>query len=151
MSKDLYRLYTPKQVKDLLFTIYCVNDDDTTHLLSTILSIYQQKESQCIEFWDNLHINPHSLFLFFIEQCGNTHDIIIDLLLENDSDFLSYFHRYIIYATNDIHQFKQQQKDIEVIQTIIANTLLVLEGEGFPYNTKPLINRLVKFEEKLYL
>lgn len=150
--QDLHRSYTSKEVTELLFSIYCVNDDDTIHLLHIVLSIYQQGQPQCIKLLDTLHINPHSLFLYFLHQCGDTHDILIDLLLENDSDFLAYFHRYIIYATTHIIDFKNElDNNLDTIQTIIANTCLVLDGEGFPYNTKPLLVRLVKFEETLYL
>lgn len=143
---NLYEVYTPREVKELLFTIYCANDDDTIHLLDKILTIYQQGQ------YKQLIINPHSLFLYFLGQCGNTHDIMVDLLLENDSEFLMFFHRYIIFATQDIEQFKQEAgAQLEVIQTIVAQLILVLEGDGFPYNTKPLIRRLLKFEESLYL
>lgn len=119
-----------------------------------MLSIYQQQQQDNALFLSTIDINPHTVFLFFLQRCGNTHDILVDLLLENDSEFITYFHRYIIYATQHIESFKKSNSDlgndIDTIQTIIANTLLVLEGDGFPYNAKPLIRRLTLFEENLF-
>lgn len=151
---DLYlhnHIYDPKE---LLFDICCANDDDTVQLLDNVLSIYQQQRQDNALFLSTIDINPHTVFLFFIQRCGNTHDILVDLLLENDSGFITYFHRYIIYATQHIESFKKSNSDLgndlDTIQTIIANTLLVLEGNGFPYNAKPLIRRLTLFEENLF-
>ncbi|OAC98501.1 hypothetical protein MUCCIDRAFT_115421 [Mucor lusitanicus CBS 277.49] len=152
--KDLYKSMDTHDAKELLFDVCCANDDDTVQLLDTILSIYQQPQQQNAAFLSTIGINPHSVFLYFIQLCGNTHDIMVDLLLENDSEFIAYFHRYIIYATQYMDAFKKANRDlgndIDTIQTIVANTLLVLEGDGFPYNAKPLIRRLSVFEEKLF-
>lgn len=101
-----------------------------------------------VDFLQAIDITPHTLFLFFLSRCGNTHDIIIDLLLENDSDFLSYFHRYIKFA-NQGHLHPSLKE--EPFLTILANTILVLEGDGLPYDTKPLVRRLINLEETLYI
>ncbi|KAI8639607.1 hypothetical protein BD408DRAFT_445883 [Parasitella parasitica] len=153
--KDLYKSNCLYNMRELLFDICCANDDDTVQFLDTILSIYQQPQQQTAQFFSTIDINPHSLFLFFVQKCGNTHDILIDLLLENDSGFISYFHRYILYATRYMDAFKDAihssaGTDLDTIQTIITNTILVLERDGFPYNAKPLIRRLTIFEEKLF-
>ncbi|KAK4515058.1 uncharacterized protein ATC70_002668 [Mucor velutinosus] len=152
--KDLCKSNHIYDLKELLFDICCANDDDAVQLLDTVLSIYQQSQQQNVTFLSTIGINPHSVFLYFIQRCGNTHDIMVDLLLENDSEFIAYFHRYIIYATQHMNSFKKTSSDlgndIDIIQTIIANVLLVLEGDGFPYNAKPLIRRLSVFEEKLF-
>ncbi|KAL9547347.1 hypothetical protein MBANPS3_006206 [Mucor bainieri] len=152
--KDLYRSNHTHNLKELLFDICCANDDDTVQLLDTVLSIYQQAQQKNAAFLSTIDINPHSALLYFIQRCGNTHDIMVDLLLESDSGFIAYFHRYIIYATQHMDSFKKANSDLgndlDTIQTIVANTLLVLEGDGFPYNAKPLIRRLSVFEEKLF-
>ncbi|KAI9484099.1 MAG: hypothetical protein EXX96DRAFT_594560 [Benjaminiella poitrasii] len=156
--KDLYctNISSHSEFKELLFDLCCVNDDDTIQLLDTILMLYQQPSSiECSSFLKSIDINPHNLFLYFVYRCGSTHDILIDLLLENDSEFLAYFHQYIRYAINDIKHFKSSLNstwiDLDTMQTIIANMVLILEGDGFPYNTKPLIRRLTRFEELLAL
>ncbi|KAI7903592.1 uncharacterized protein BX663DRAFT_507017 [Cokeromyces recurvatus] len=140
---------------EILFDICCVNDDDTVQLLDTILLLYQQLSSSSyyLSFLKSIDIDPHLLFLFFLYRCGSTHDILIDLLLENDSEFLAYFHQYIRYTINHMLEFKYALEnsfiDLDTLQAIIANVLLILDGDGFPYNTKPLIRRLTQFEELL--
>ena len=132
-----------------LFDMCCANDDDTVQLLDTVLTLHQQETNIFfLQFLQNMNIDPHSVFLFFLSRCGNDHSILIDLLLETDSDFLSYFHRYIIFATQDIVNLANQLED-DTLMTILANTILVLEGGGFPYNTAPLVRRLVQFEHVL--
>lgn len=135
-----------------LFDICCANDDDAVQLLDTILILYQQDSTSSLflSYLQAIEFNPHTFFLFFLSRCGNTHDIIIDLLLENDSEFLSYFHRYIVYATHHIQDLIAALTDGEdTFLTILANTILVLEGDGLPYNTKPLVRRLVELDTKL--
>ncbi|GAA5807796.1 hypothetical protein MFLAVUS_001175 [Mucor flavus] len=135
------------ELKTMLFDICCANDDDTIQLLNTILTLFQQASSTITDFLQSIDITPHTLFLFFLSRCGNTHDIIIDLLLEDDSDFLSYFYRYIKYANQGhLHPLLKQEQFL----TILANTVLVLEGDGLPYNPKPLVKQLVQLEETLY-
>lgn len=137
----------PLELKTMLFDICCANDDDTIQLLNTILVLFQQSSSTLIDFLQSIDVTPHTLFLFFLSRCGNTHDIIIDLLLEDDSDFLSYFYRYIKYANqNHLHPLLKQ----EPFLTILANTIIVLEGDGLPYNTKPLVKQLIRLEEVLF-
>lgn len=94
-------------------------------------------------------MNPHALFSFFLHTCGDTHAIIIDLLLDSDSEFLAWFHRYIRFAITDIDCLRKSLDDKDGFLTVIANTILALEGGGFPYNTNPLVRRLVQLEELL--
>lgn len=133
----------------VLFDICCANDDDTVQLLDMTLVLYQQNTSTLLlSFLQEIDINPHTLFLFFLSRCGNNHNIIIDLLLEDDSDFLSYFCKYLVYANENITSLMSALKD-DTFSTIIANTILILEGDGFPYNTKPLIRRLIQLDDNL--
>ncbi|KAI8063137.1 hypothetical protein BDF21DRAFT_347497 [Thamnidium elegans] len=144
--KDVHGL-DPLELKTMLFDICCANDDDTIQLLNAILTLFQRSSSTIIDFLHSIDITPHTLFLFFLSRCGDTHDIIIDLLLEDDSDFLSYLYRYIKYANQGhLHPLLKQEQFL----TILANTVLVLEGGGLPYNTKPLVKQLVQLEETLY-
>ncbi|CEP06847.1 hypothetical protein [Parasitella parasitica] len=98
------------------------------------------------------------IFAVFSKQIGDhlalINEIKVDLLLETDSGFISYFQRYIVYATQNMDAFKDaihsnHYTDLDTIQSIIANVTLVIEGIGFPYNAKPLIRRLANFEKKL--
>jgi hypothetical protein len=132
----------PDEFKSILFDICCINDDDTTQLLNTILILYQQHKAPSLF----LQLNPHTSFLFFLNRCGYTHDILIDLLLEDDSNFLEFFYRYIIYAIEDINTLKQclGKEEEEMFIQLLNNTISVLMGDGFPYNTKPLIKRLIQ-------
>ncbi|KAI8094990.1 uncharacterized protein B0P05DRAFT_449446, partial [Gilbertella persicaria] len=135
---------------ELLFNMCCANDDDTTQLLDTVLTVYQQ-DMYCMTLLQHIQVNPHSLFLFFLQQCGSTHDILIDSLL-NDSDFLAYFYRYVVYAHQDIHQFYAALVVLDMVNPfrwILRDTVRVLQGDGFPYNTKPLIRRLCMLQEQL--
>jgi hypothetical protein len=58
-----------------------------------------------------------------------------------------------MYTLGDIECFFQEaavQDKGEIFTRILANTILVLEGNGFPYNTKPLIKRLGQLEDLIY-
>ncbi|KAG0750223.1 hypothetical protein G6F62_002725 [Rhizopus arrhizus] len=149
-AQEIYAL-NPSAFLPLLFDICCANDDDTIQILNTVLLLFQERPETHV-FFESLQINPHILFTFFVYRCGSSHDILIDLLLENDSDFLSYFHQYIIYAQKDISTFKSSLTyiDLDTIQAILINTIRVLEGNGFPYNTKPLIKRLTQLQDQLF-
>ncbi|KAI8386895.1 hypothetical protein BD560DRAFT_452473 [Blakeslea trispora] len=152
--QDIYDDYVtdPMEPIELLFDICCANDDDAIRLLDTVLTIYQE-QMHCVYILHQININPHSLFLFFLHRCGSTHDILIDLLIDNSSDFLAYFHRYILYACRDTNQLYASFDDLiidsDTFQTILANTLRVLGRGGFPYNTRPLMKRLLQLEEQL--
>ncbi|KAI8884663.1 hypothetical protein K501DRAFT_332478 [Backusella circina FSU 941] len=136
----------------LLFNTCCVGDDDTVQLLTAILEIYQllpvnSKDSSIRAMLETIDINPHVLFLHFLHQCGNTHSIIVDLLLEDDSNFLLFFYSYIKYTLTDIQVLKTslskvQGINVNTLHFIFTNTLRVIRGGAFPYNTKPLVNRL---------
>ncbi|KAG1467996.1 hypothetical protein G6F56_004091 [Rhizopus delemar] len=138
----------PDNFLTTLFDVCCASDDDTIDLMDKILLLFQERP-QTQTFFESLEMNPHTLFSYFIYRCGSSHDILIDLLLE--CDFLSYFHRYIIYASQDIDLFTSSLVgvDIDDIQSILINMLRVLEGDGFPYNTKPLVKRLNHLKDQL--
>jgi hypothetical protein len=100
-------------------------------------------------------MSEHFLFLYFLYRCGNTHDILVDLLLGNDTNFLDYLTRYAAHASTDIFfvclLLVIEEKDVpihvDIVLDILAKTILVLEGEGFPYNAEPLIKRLIALED----
>ncbi|PHZ13656.1 uncharacterized protein RHIMIDRAFT_280089 [Rhizopus microsporus ATCC 52813] len=151
--QEIYHL-SSSEFLPILFDICCTNDDSTTQLLNTVLLLFQEHPSSAEVIFEPININPHILFIFFIHRCGNSHDILVDLLLENDSGFLSYFYHYVVYTQKDIEAFKlalTDETDIYTIQAILANTIRVLEGGGFPYNTRPLVKRLNRLEEQLAL
>ncbi|KAI9259051.1 hypothetical protein BY458DRAFT_517622 [Sporodiniella umbellata] len=146
--QEIYSLCS-QDFLDLLFDFCCASDDDTIDLLDKVLLLFQE-QPQTHLFFHSLEMNPHTLFTFFLYRCGASYDILIDLLLESNR-FLSYFHRYLIYTAKDIQGFTASLigVDLEECRLIFKNTLRVLEGGGFPYNTKPLVKRLFFLIESL--
>lgn len=122
-------------------------------LLDAVLSIRKLRKHFPIDFLCGLGMNEHYMFFYFLYRCGNTHDIIIDLLLGNESNFLDYFIRYTAHARSFYFLVLLQKLEeniptnVDIILDIFAKTILVLEGDGFPYNTEPLIKRLVALED----
>jgi hypothetical protein len=140
----------------VLFDICCANDDDTVFLLDTVLAIGQLRRKKFpMAFIQSLGMTEHYLFLYFLYRCGNTHDIIIDLLLGNECSFLDYLTRYAAHASRDILFVSllviAEQKGIpihvDIVLDILAKTILVLAGDGFPYDARPLIKRLMALED----
>ncbi|KAG2195692.1 hypothetical protein INT47_012913 [Mucor saturninus] len=132
----------------LLFEICCANDDDTVDFMYTVLTIFKGGDTHLLK---SLEITPHRVFLYFLKVCGGTHDILIDFLLDKDSEFLSFFIQYLKYAVEDgdvlLDILDEDERDR--LLTVVVNITLVLEKDAFPYNTAPLLRRLVQLEELL--
>lgn len=141
--------YDTETLFPFMFDLFCANDDDTIDLLYTILKIYKGGDTDLLNALD---ITPHRLFLYFLNQCGGTHDILIDFLLDKDMKFLTYFIHYVRYAAEHIDDLLQVLNELDAkdqFLTVMVKTMMVLQKGGFPYNTTPLVRRLNQLEELL--
>ncbi|KAI8990811.1 hypothetical protein BDF20DRAFT_3794 [Mycotypha africana] len=139
--EDFQKKCTALEFIDIVYNIYCINDDGIVELLSNLL-FFQYSDHR--DFFKRLRLTSDVVFLRFLQICGSTHDIIIDLLLDSGSDqFLQFFHRYLILTTKHFEAFESAVKfldfDLDIIARIFEDTVHVLEGGGFPYNTRPLL------------
>ncbi|KAI9304790.1 hypothetical protein BJ944DRAFT_240244 [Cunninghamella echinulata] len=154
------------------------NDQSTIRLQLDILHIHllleqQQstmKKKSCIS-WSNLfsplfnHINPHTLFLYFLQRTGMDHELIIDLLISNETDMLLFLVKYLKFIerhpTTFITTFNQlihdeyieEEEEIdgeeadegEHIYTFISllyQLTVILQSNVFPYNATVLVRRI---------
>ncbi|KAL0088975.1 lines N-terminus-domain-containing protein [Phycomyces blakesleeanus] len=176
-------------ILELLFDIYGNNDEDAIYQQICILDVYTAIELQvkheagstknimtreqlkvvCLlkEILSLLDISPHNLFLYFLYKTGMDHGILVDLLISNETDFLSFFVRYLKYIAhqpdefvkacinllNDEHEEEEEDESeyedddpengLEMISSIFHNLISVLTSEGFPYNPTALIHRIL--------
>ena len=86
-------------------------------------------------------ISPNRLFIFFCQRTGMDHSLLVDLLLSNETEFLSFFVKYLKYVERDPHAFAEAVGEEEILD-MLQNLKSVLQAGGFPYNPTYLINRL---------
>ncbi|KAI7867858.1 hypothetical protein BDF14DRAFT_635544 [Spinellus fusiger] len=172
--------YSPQrmdnQVLDILFDFYGNNDEDAVRQQRCILHFYislDQKERlymnriesehqqrilgllrECFELLD---INPHNLFLYFLYKTGMSHEILVDLLMSDETEFLEFFVEYLRYIEGRPNEFIRACKDmssdseeeeeevvsgIEAVSTIFRDLVTIITLETFPYNATVLVRRL---------
>ncbi|KAI9029655.1 lines N-terminus-domain-containing protein [Phycomyces nitens] len=164
-------------VLEILFDIYGNNDEDAIYQQICILDVFSSIEQPanhtnepiennrerlkvvCLlrEILSAMDISPHNVFLYFLYKTGMDHEILVDLLISNETDFLSFFVRYLKYIARQptdfvetcVNLLKSEDEDedstngLEIISSIFHNLVSVLESEGFPYNPTALKNRIL--------
>lgn len=106
-------------------------------------------------------LNPVFTFLEFLKMIGNSHDLLLDLLISNETSFLLYLLRFLKYIRVNWTFFIQSCADPTVggpsclndtmtvlIQLRLTISRLVAKGE-FPYEIGPIL-RLLESCENLY-
>lgn len=108
-------------------------------------------------------LNPVFIFLEFLEACSKSSEVLLDLLVSNETSFLLYLLRFLKYVKSNWSMFEDSCKRWEEMgngNSVLENTMQVMTGlrkrierldimKCFPYHIKPIL-RLLNFCENLY-
>lgn len=146
---------------DLVFEIFGNDDSDAVNLQHDLLDIYTLLPQLSTDNNDNnnnnndnanvarlltlMCIHPHYLFLHFCQRTGMDYELLLDLLLTDETNFLLFLLRYLKYVETDPQSFvsicdKQGQRN--AVRTMLLQLRSAIMKPGFPYNAKPLVNRM---------
>ncbi|SAL95320.1 hypothetical protein [Absidia glauca] len=117
-------------------------------------------------------INPHTLFVYFLYRTGMDHELVIDLLMSDETDMLLYLTRYLKYVERHPHDFitaieqvladegsnyggdddDDDDDDDDGISTVLGllyQVWVVVRSDVFPYNASVLARRIYSVMECL--
>jgi hypothetical protein len=102
------------------------------------------------EFYETL--NPVKTFIAFSSTVSEDKDILLDLLMSNETCFLLYFLRFLKYVWKNWSLFVTTcGRDLEKIMGLLIRVKISLdrlvEKSLFPYNINPVLRLLEKCEE----
>ncbi|CAO3639120.1 unnamed protein product [Cunninghamella echinulata] len=177
MTLFLTSIDTPINLLEFISNICGSDDQSTIRLQLDVLHIHllleqqqsMMKEKSCIS-WSNLfsplfnHINPHTLFLYFLQRTGMDHELIIDLLISNETEMLLFLVKYLKFIerhpTTFITIFNQlihdeyveeeevdeededEEEHIYTFISLLYQLTIILQSSVFPYNASVLVRRI---------
>ena len=108
-------------------------------------------------------LNPVYIFLEFLEACSKSSEVLLDLLVSNETSFLLYLLRFLKYIKSNFPMFQDSCKKWEEMgngNNVLDNTMQVMIGlrkrierldtmKCFPYHIKPIL-RLLNICETLH-
>ncbi|KAK3865372.1 hypothetical protein Pmani_002824 [Petrolisthes manimaculis] len=97
-------------------------------------------------------VNPHTTFLVFLETVYLEHDVLLDLLVSNETSFLLYLLRYLKFIRRSWHEFASHYgRRLEEVMTVLIRLRCAIDRlvskNLFPYNINPVLKLLQKCEE----
>ncbi|CAL4173106.1 unnamed protein product [Meganyctiphanes norvegica] len=97
-------------------------------------------------------VNPHTTFLIFLETIIFDHDVLLDLLVSNETSFLLYLLRYLKLLRRSWQDFTAQcGRHLDQTMTVLIRLHFALDRlvskNLFPYNISPVLKLLEKCEE----
>ena len=97
-------------------------------------------------------VNPHTTYLVFLECVYHDHDVLLDLLVSNETHFLLYLLRYLKFVRRSWHQFAIQcGRQTDRVMTVMIRLRIAIDRlvskNLFPYNITPILRLLEKCEE----
>lgn len=108
-------------------------------------------------------LNPVYIFLEFLEACSKSSEVLLDLLVSNETSFLLYLLRFLKYVKSNWLMFQDSCKQWEEMgngNNVLDNTMQVMISlrkrierldtmKCFPYHIKPIL-RLLNICESLH-
>jgi hypothetical protein len=119
-------------------------------------------------------INPHTLFVYFLYRTGMDHELVIDLLMSDETDMLLYLTRYLKYVERHPHDFitaiekvladegsnydddddddecdDDDDDGISAVLGLLYQVWVVVRSDVFPYNASVLARRIYSVMECL--
>lgn len=113
-------------------------------------------------------INPHTMFIYFLYRTGMDHELVIDLLMSDETDMLLYLTRYLKYVERHPHDFitaidqvlmddgSNHESDddddddgIGAVLGLLYQVWVVVRSDVFPYNASVLARRIYSVLECL--
>ncbi|ORZ21584.1 hypothetical protein BCR42DRAFT_195733 [Absidia repens] len=178
-------LSSTRSILDFIFSICGSNDQVMVSLQIDILSIYLYLEQQN----DNAassssplssspalsrtlapllsRINPHTIFIYFLERTGMDYELVVDLLMSDETDMLLFLTRYLKYVERHTQEFVQavdqvlgdadddsededeENSGIHSVMGLLYQVSAVLQSDIFPYNASVLARRISSVLERL--
>ncbi|XP_068200172.1 protein lines [Palaemon carinicauda] len=97
-------------------------------------------------------VNPHTTFLVFLETIYLEHDVLLDLLVSNETSFLLYLLRYLKFIRRSWQEFASHcGRRLEEVMTVLIRLRYAIDRlvskNLFPYNISPVLKLLQKCEE----
>ncbi|ROT64797.1 protein lines [Penaeus vannamei] len=97
-------------------------------------------------------VNPHTTFLVFLETIYLEHDVLLDLLVSNETSFLLYLLRYLKFIRRSWQEFASHcGHRLEEVMTVLIRLRFAIDRlvskNLFPYNISPVLKLLQKCEE----
>jgi len=97
-------------------------------------------------------VNPHTTFLIFLETIVFDHDVLLDLLVSNETSFLLYLLRYLKLLRRSWQDFIAHcGRRLDQTMTVLIRLHFALDRlvskNLFPYNISPVLKLLEKCEE----
>ncbi|KAI8341015.1 hypothetical protein BC941DRAFT_499646 [Chlamydoabsidia padenii] len=135
---------------DILDIHLCL-DRHTRDRLSTSTSLFQLFTPLLYQ------INPHTMFIYFLYRTGMDHELVIDLLMSDETDMLLYLTRYLKLVEQHPHAFIEavdqvlmdtnsndddEDDGIHTVMGLLYQVWVVIRSDLFPYNASVLARRI---------
>jgi len=95
----------------LLVTLFVDQDDDLVEVLLLLLLLHQEilRSVPCGEISSNilLQLDPHLLFVAFVQSIKFDHSVLLDLLISSETRFLEYILQYLHLVVGNWNSFIQ--------------------------------------------
>lgn len=133
--------------------LFADQDDWLVESMVCGLDIYTGIGIRCRQS-QQLHtcVNPHTTFLIFLETIVFDHDVLLDLLVSNETSFLLYLLRYLKLLRRSWQDFQSHAgRRLDQSMTVLIRLHFALDRlvdkNLFPYNISPVLKLLDKCEE----
>ena len=131
---------------DVLFDLCANNDETLSRLQRDILDLYTRSLPEHLRLlFTSMEITPHTLFLYFLNWTGFNHEILVDLLMSGETEFLEFFVKYLKYVHQEPQPFMavlHEKQAAESVDGVLWRLVGVLTAGEFPYNPSVLVNRI---------
>ncbi|CAO3590074.1 unnamed protein product, partial [Absidia cylindrospora] len=167
-------LSSTRSILDFIFSICGSNDQVMIWLQLDILDIYLYLEQQNDKAAPSpsstalsrtlspllSRINPHTMFIYFLERTGMDYELVVDLLMSDETDMLLFLTRYLKYVERHMQVFVQavnqvlvdtdgdsededeENSGIHSVMGLLYQVWTVLQSDIFPYNASVLARRI---------
>ncbi|KAI8384939.1 uncharacterized protein BYT42DRAFT_612603 [Radiomyces spectabilis] len=149
----------PMVLLEWIFDLCGNNDDDAVDLQMQILAIYERFTAHdeprfMQQMLQQLEITPHTLFIYFLYRTGTDHEILVDFLISNETEFLAFLIAYLRYVDHHLPEFMEScemlgDDGVDLIYHVFERLLHVLEAGGFPYNPAALARRITHLLDRI--
>ncbi|XP_076053226.1 protein lines homolog [Oratosquilla oratoria] len=97
-------------------------------------------------------VNPHTTFMVFLDTICHDHDVLLDLLVSNETSFLLYLLRYLKFIRRNWEEFTSHcGRRLDEVMTVLIRLRYAIDRlvskNLFPYNISPVLKLLEKCED----
>ncbi|ORX59802.1 hypothetical protein DM01DRAFT_1192968 [Hesseltinella vesiculosa] len=103
--------------------------------------------------WAMERFNPHVLFSHFLILIGMKYELLVDLLMSNETEMLEFLVRYLKFLERHVYAFMKALGEVmaeedeeddpcQDVMDLLTQLLAVLQTDVFPYNAAVLSRRI---------